>query len=341
LSGWNGTETFGIPVGSAPVRLLAEITISDIDEALLANDVRYVRFNDDYRIFARSHSEAYRQLAFLAEVLFKNHGLTLQRQKTSVLHREDFQKRHLCSPEDQELSALQDKFSQLLKSLGVSDPYDSIEYNDLPDEAKEIIDSLNLVELFQDEISSSEEPDLSIVRFVLRRLGQMGDSSVLDTVLTNLDALHPAFPDIIRYILNLRGLDSAEKSAIGKTILDLLSDSIISELDYHRLWALELFSRSTEWNNESRFFQLLSSAGDRPSRRKLILAMGRAGQRHWFKSQWRSLFDETPWPRRALLAAASCMPGDARKHWYKSVESRLDPLEKAIMRWAKQNPFSD
>ena len=136
-------------------------------------------------------------------------------------------------------------------------------------------------------------------------------------------------------------MDSAEKSAIGKTILDLLSDSIISELDYHRLWALELFSRSTEWNNKSRFFQLLSAAGDRHSRRKLILAMGRAGQRHWFKSQWRSLFDETPWPRRALLAAASCMPGDARKHYYKSVESRLDPLEKAIMRWAKQNPFAD
>lgn len=36
LSGWNETETFGIPVGNAPSRLLAEITIADIDEALLA-----------------------------------------------------------------------------------------------------------------------------------------------------------------------------------------------------------------------------------------------------------------------------------------------------------------
>lgn len=340
LSGWNGTETFGIPVGSAPARLLAEITITDIDEALLANDVRYVRFNDDYRIFARSHSEAYRQLAFLADVLFKNHGLTLQQQKTAVLQREAFEHRHLTSPEDREISSLQNRFDQLLDSLDISDPYESIEYDDLSDEAKEIVDSLNLVELFQNELSSDVEPDLSIIRFVLRRLGQLGDSSIMEIALQNLDSLHPAFPDIIRYLSSLRGLSSQKKSEIGKAILDLLSDSIVSELDYHRLWALELFSRNTEWDNESQFFQLLTSAGDRPSRRKVILAMGRAGQKHWFKSQWRSLFDESPWPRRALLAAASCMPPDARKHWYKSVESRLDPLEKSIMRWAKKNPFA-
>jgi hypothetical protein len=52
LSGWNGTETYGIPVGCAPSRVLAEITLSDVDEALLANGIDFIRFNDDYRIFA-------------------------------------------------------------------------------------------------------------------------------------------------------------------------------------------------------------------------------------------------------------------------------------------------
>lgn len=67
--------------------------------------------------------------------------------------------------------------------------------------------------------------------------------------------------------------------------------------------------------------------------------MGRAGQRHWFQSHWRNLFDEPDWPRRALLAAGSCLTQDARNHWYRSVEPRLNPLEKAVMRWAKDNPF--
>src|SRR2546429_3480584 len=34
LSGWNGRESFGIPVGNAPSRLLAEASIVDVDEAL-------------------------------------------------------------------------------------------------------------------------------------------------------------------------------------------------------------------------------------------------------------------------------------------------------------------
>jgi len=54
LSGWNGTESFGIPVGCAPSRILAEIVLADVDESLLANSVDFVRFNDDYRIFAYS-----------------------------------------------------------------------------------------------------------------------------------------------------------------------------------------------------------------------------------------------------------------------------------------------
>jgi reverse transcriptase-like protein len=90
LSGWNGTETFGIPIGGAPSRILAEITLSDVDEALLASNIDFVRFNDDYRIFASSHAAAYRHIVFLAETLFRNHGLSLQPQKTTILEKDSF-----------------------------------------------------------------------------------------------------------------------------------------------------------------------------------------------------------------------------------------------------------
>jgi hypothetical protein len=107
------------------------------------------------------------------------------------------------------------------------------------------------------------------------------------------------------------------------------------------MWALNPFTHSTEWDNESRFPKLLAEMPDQVSRRELILAMGRARHQHWFQSRWRTLFDEPPWPRRALIAAASCMPLDARRQWYRSIETRLDPLEKAVMRWARQHPFGD
>ena len=100
LGGWNGTETYGIPVGCAPSRLLAEITISDVDEALLANGVDFIRFNDDYRVFAPSRTIAYQQIAFLADSLFRNHGLSLQPQKTSIYSAPLFRNKFLATPLD-------------------------------------------------------------------------------------------------------------------------------------------------------------------------------------------------------------------------------------------------
>jgi hypothetical protein len=122
LSGWNGTETYGIPVGCAASRLLAEITISDVDEALLNNSINFVRFNDDYRIFAKSEAEAYKQVAFLAEVLFRNHGLSLQQHKTAILSAADFRRLHLATPLDREMNSLHERFEALVEELGLESP---------------------------------------------------------------------------------------------------------------------------------------------------------------------------------------------------------------------------
>lgn len=338
LSGWNGTETFGIPVGNAPSRVLAEVTIADIDDALLANGVNFIRYNDDYRFFSKNHGEAYRSLAILADVLYRNHGLTLQPQKTHVLSANAFRTRYLSTPEEREIDSLYDKFQQLVRELGLSDPYEEIDYLDLDQEQMELIDSLNLNELFQEEVEKVDI-DFGIIKFVLRRMGQLGDDSLVDEIFEKLDTLYPAFSDIIQYFSNLRNLKPKRYHEIGKRVIDLLKESLVSELEYHRIWALDLFTHTTQWDNESRFFKMLGEARDTFSRRKLILAMGRSHQKHWFQSQWRNLTNESPWPRRALLAGASCMAPDARKHWYKSIMTQLDELEKAVVKWATANPF--
>jgi hypothetical protein len=228
-----------------------------------------------------------------------------------------------------------------MESLGLSGPYEEINYEDLDEEQKEEVDSLNLAEMFHREIQGSETIDLGIIRFVLRRLGQLGDSSLVEEILQELDVLHPVFPDIIRYFSKLKYLSPADKRVLAGRVLDLFGNSIISELDYHRMWALELFTHSTEWGNEDKFLRqlsLLRGPAD-PSRRKLILALGKASVQHWFQTRWRSWDEEPPWSKRALIAAASCLPSDARTHWYKSIEARLDPLEVAVAHWAQENPF--
>jgi hypothetical protein len=337
LSGWNETETHGIPVGSAPARLLAEITINDVDNALAYHGIEFVRFVDDYRIFAKTYKEAFKALSLLAQTLYDNHGLTLQPQKTTIVEVKKYHPRY--SPE--ELHRLKSEFSDFLEDLGISDPYEPIEYDSLSESQQKAVDLLNLREMFCDEIEKQTEPDIGILRFILRRMGQLGDPSLVDIILLNWTKIHPVFADVVHYFKNLRHLDAKQRETYGRRILKAHEESVFSELPFYCMWIFSLFSESQDWNNLKAFPKLLEEAKDLSSRRELILAMGRAQHTHWFQSHWRRLFDEPHWSRRAVLAAASCMAPDARKHWYKSILPKLDVLERAVVDWAKENPFND
>lgn len=144
ISGWNETETFGIPIGSDTSRMLAEVTIADVDESLLANNIKFIRYNDDYRIFCSSRNHAYKSLSLLANVLFTNHGLTLNSRKTNVLNAKDFSDAYLSTPEQQEKDELEKQFYQLAEDIGLDSWYDEIHYEELTEEQKTEINSMNL-----------------------------------------------------------------------------------------------------------------------------------------------------------------------------------------------------
>jgi hypothetical protein len=228
---------------------------------------------------------------------------------------------------------------KILSDLGLGDPYEPVFYGDLAPETQLEIDKLNLVGILEEQVDRESDIDIPLVRFVLRRLGQLGDDSAVTLILENTTALHPVFPDVIRYFEELPALDAAQRQHIGGCLLELLDNSVISELEYHRMWALDLFARSADWDNEDRFVQLTVSERKAGARRKLILALGRSGHSHWFQARRQGALDEGPWVRRAFLAAASCLPPDARRHWYRAIDTRLDVLERAVVQWVRAAPF--
>ena len=337
LSGWNGTETYGIPVGSDATRLLAEATLVDVDTLLVQRGLKFVRYVDDYCIFCESHGDGYAALALLADYLFRMRGLTLQAHKTKVLTADAFVQQ-LLAPKFMEFSRLNAQFEELARKLGLDSPYERIEYSELTPGQKAAVDALNLAGLLRDQIGSGA-PDLKTVRFILLRLGQLGDASVIDDVLGAMDLLYPVLPSVVTYLNGQKALDMAQRRTIGEQLISLLEGAFTGQLEYYRVWLMDVFAASTEWGNASRFTALLHAACDNPTRRKLILAMGRVGCSHWFQARWRDWQNEPPWCRRALIAAASCMPRDARNHWYDAIKGRLDPLEKAVAKWAKRYPF--
>lgn len=332
LNNWNYSISYGIPVGQNASRLLAELTLNDIDEGLLSEGVDFCRYVDDFRIFCSSKKEAYQQLALLAEMLFENHGLTLQQHKTRIVPVDEFRREYLKSEESIEIGRLSDKFLEIIQEMGIDDPYVEINYEILPEGLKQEIDSLNLEAILQEQIAA-DSVDAKIVGFVLRRMAQLKNAGALDLVLENIDKLYTAFKHIFVYINELE-LNEQQKEVVSEKLIGILDDSIVGHLEYHRMWLFKTFSNGPGWNIDN-LATYYNEYFDDFSRRKIIFALGQANQQSWFKTRKRSIMQLPNWQRRAFLASANCLPGDEASHWYRSILPRLDVLEIAVVKWAE------
>lgn len=330
IRGWNSAYSYGIPVGSAPSRLIAEVAIDDIDRCLLAEGVRFVRYIDDFRMFCSSFRQAHEHLALLANALFENHGLTLQQQKTRILPSEIFRELHTSTDEATEAR----ERTEWMQIMGETGWYDPIEWDDLTPEQQERISRLNLDHMLSEQLKH-DEVDIRLTRFLLRRLAQLGTASSLQATLGGVERLYPVFPDLISYISSIRDLDQNQRNDVGKMLLDLMKESSVLHLEFHGMWLLTLLSGDTDWGLKDSLAILFANHHDPFTQRELLLALGKTGQDGWFRTRKRSVFDFPEWTRRALLAGGGCLPKDERNHWYHSLEPRLDRLELAVVNWAR------
>lgn len=95
---WAKRNSYGIPIGSNASRILAEVALFNVDKALVEKKVNFIRFVDDYRIFAGSAAEAHSALAVLIELLDRE-GLFINTRKSSIERLEKTQIDETTAPE--------------------------------------------------------------------------------------------------------------------------------------------------------------------------------------------------------------------------------------------------
>lgn len=340
IKGWNQNVSYGIPVGNSPSRLLAELVIDDIDRFLLSENVVFTRYVDDYRIFCNSRQDAYKNLVRLANALHSTHGLTLQAQKTNILSSQEFIEQKIETEEQRVINSLAVDFGDIIQELGLDNPYEPIEYYDLPLEVQEKIDRLNLASLLNDQITK-DEIDISTTKFLINRLGQVKSIEPLDNILSNIENLHPVLAEVIRYLAEIGGgLSSEKRTQIGALLLSKLHDSVLSNLEFNKMQIMSLFAGSNGWGNSENLVSYYCLDSEAFFRRTVILALGKSGQDFWFRMKKGDIDQLAPWDKRAFLYAASCLPTDEKKHWYNAIQKSRDYLEKCIIPWASKNPIS-
>ena len=78
-----GRRSFGVPVGSDASRILAEAALIGVDKKLQKNGVDFIRYVDDYRIFADTKPKASWAVQVLTAALAEE-GLQLNSKKTKI-----------------------------------------------------------------------------------------------------------------------------------------------------------------------------------------------------------------------------------------------------------------
>lgn len=331
----------GLPIGPQFSRPIAELILNEIDQILIDNNIMFIRYVDDYRLFCKSENEAYKSLAFLAQKLYDILNLKLNEQKTKIMTNESFMLKHLYLFTEREKDRIIEEFYELLDKLGIGrDYYGEIDLSSIEEEEIEKLHELNIFELLEEELTK-DEFDISFAKFLIGNLARFDNTEVADLILTeeNMRKLFPILKTIINHLERVRSYSEKQKHEIGSKVISLLQNSFMSELEFNRSWLLHLFSNNDEWNNQKHFSELIKKYDDNFTVRELILNLGRSKNHRYFReNKFNNISD--PWVKRAFLVAISCLPQDERNPYYKSRSlTHRDLLEQVVEKWAHKNPF--
>jgi hypothetical protein len=188
----------GIPIGPHVSHLLAELSLIPVDDSLLLKGFDYCRYVDDFVVFTNSYEEARMVFYYLAETLDKQQRLVVQRQKSKIIKSDEFLQLCANMKIDDPLNETEQEILEVIKSHS-EDSYSQIKLSDLQPEDLEVLSYDNINDLLYEYIGQSN-PNYSRIRWLYRRLAQIGIEHAVDFSITNMEKLIPAINDVCLYL---------------------------------------------------------------------------------------------------------------------------------------------
>ena len=339
LSGWGGGVSYGIPIGPAASRLIAELLLDPIDRMLVEQDFKHCRWIDDFRIFCHSEAEAKRAEVQLLRTLYESYGLTLQYPKTSITTKERFREHEpreiiLVTDPDGEVfddDTFVEEVREILNETGQVS-LAPIQMNLLPVPLQRLIEDYDLNRVLRFLLEIREDIDIGLVRIVVEELGRREDFGSAVIIFEHLDELLEIISTIVIYFHDGREIIAETlRERIGRVCLAKAAELLSADQEYAAMWFLSLISESISFDNQSRLARQFDETASEVARREIILALGTANNGAWFLAQRKNVLGMQPWIRRAFLYGSRSMLADERAHWLKSIKSQLDVLEKATV----------
>jgi hypothetical protein len=317
-------QSFGIPVGSNASRVIAELSLLDIDRALAAQGYDATRYVDDFRIFVKPGQDPYAALAFLAEYLYSNDGLSLNASKTRILTLQSFR---------DELATMSGEDQEAADASAAEKLYIAIYESEDGAESIEQLTNLNLVGEITAEVAN-EYWDVGRIRILLRCMRLTKDAASVAFIRENIVNLLPFVKEVVLLMEELHKAEGVSFQDMEEAVVDLITSPASSHLPATRAWLLELFVRGvlTLSHEQARRLHGLREASDQ---RALLQIRSQLNEVHYFRRGKTHMDELTPWLQPAFILAAACLPEDEYEVWLNNIRRQLRfPLAELFCEWA-------
>jgi hypothetical protein len=198
LQGISDNVSYGLPVGGNAARILAELVLNPLDHMMISKKYRYLRFVDDFILFANNREDAFSKLNWCADYLLRNQGLSLQKSKTQVLAKNEFIAHVKTTLEGDDTLDSKDR-AQFMKIHIHYDPYSLTaeeDYKQLRDQLSEF----DITTLIKDEIRKSRI-HLALGKQLMNAIVYLDGKKLnlaVNAICSNFDVFYPVFPAVMQ-----------------------------------------------------------------------------------------------------------------------------------------------
>ena len=333
LSTFSDGKSYGLPVGGPASRVLAELSLVDVDRSLRSAGTVFCRYADDFTLCCASRTDALKSLVDLAEALALE-GLSLQKQKTRVMRKAEFlQMNAYLDPKPD------GTMEQRLLSLSLKyDPYSPTAEEDYQ-ALKASVVGIDIVGILSNEVAKTTiDPTLTRQALnALRALEPVQRERALSVLLApeNIHAFSPVFPHLMRIVRSTYdGLGATAKDAVDADLLALVDGrSHVLSVEINRLFLVQVLSRRHSQAKEKALVGMHGERGSDLLRRMIVHALANWDCGYFVKRLLPNFAASSPWERRALIVSSFRL-GDQGSHWRKRTSAGFNDVERLLGDWA-------
>lgn len=321
----------GIPVGPSASIILAEAALLDIDQHLISKGYTFCRYVDDFRLFFKDKRDAVIAFRELTEILFRNHRLPINSNKTKLWSIGDFRKYAFVDEEQMEESKNTEIVDEFVDSLSssIANDFELHEH----DEAE--IERTAIERLFQ-KVEDDEILPLGLSKFVLRRSRTLKISEVAENILRLGTRLIPILRDVCLYF---DVVAKNQTSGCYRKYLRLLrKDEAIWSLPYVQQWWFGAVLKNPKLFVRAEVMYALESADSLNVERFKPLLLAQYGMWDEIRNLKDQVDAQTSWGKRAIILATCALSDDEKRHWLGRFKIQDDPITWACARYSADHP---